>query len=301
MKYCAKCGAPNDDDGVFCRQCGSPHPLSGPAQQYQQATHTQPPPSGSYTTYQSTETPPAVQTSQLQEQNPAFNTQYASQPESPSSNRPQPPRQSSGETVLFSHVGASLVTIDNRRVSIPPHSGTIVISDSRFMFLSRGKRGAVAMLGGGSLTYGLISRGMSNVNVDEINEYLTRPGSFQLPTRGIREISASPSTVLHPGKITLSSLVQVRPNDTNVQGSSVTFAFMARGSPGGTILKEEECNHLRSLFTPSPPYQVPPPQAPPPMATPAAPPVPNCTTCGRPATYIAQYGRYYCYNCSQYV
>jgi uncharacterized membrane protein len=42
----------------------------------------------------------------------------------------------------------------------------------------------------------------------------------------------------------------------------------------------------------------PPPPAPPPVAAPAA---PNCAKCGRPTTYIAQYGRYYCYADNLYV
>jgi hypothetical protein len=62
--------------------------------------------------------------------------------------------------------------------------------------------------------------------------------------------------------------------------------------------------------------QMPPPMAPPPMAplaapmaaaAPGAPPAsgvqtaPFCGTCGKPTTYIPQYGRYYCYDCKQYV
>jgi hypothetical protein len=40
-----------------------------------------------------------------------------------------------------------------------------------------------------------------------------------------------------------------------------------------------------------------------PMAAgaPVTPGAPNCANCGRPTTYIAQYGRYYCYACSRYV
>ncbi len=38
--------------------------------------------------------------------------------------------------------------------------------------------------------------------------------------------------------------------------------------------------------------------APPAMAPPAA---PACANCGKPTTFIAQYGRYYCYSCSRYV
>lgn len=34
---------------------------------------------------------------------------------------------------------------------------------------------------------------------------------------------------------------------------------------------------------------------------PAAAPAPNCPRCSRPATFVPQYNRYYCYSCSQYV
>ena len=33
----------------------------------------------------------------------------------------------------------------------------------------------------------------------------------------------------------------------------------------------------------------------------AAPASPACANCGKPTTYIAQYGRYYCYSCARYV
>jgi hypothetical protein len=33
----------------------------------------------------------------------------------------------------------------------------------------------------------------------------------------------------------------------------------------------------------------------------AAPASPACANCGKPTTYIAQYGRYYCYACARYV
>jgi predicted lipid-binding transport protein (Tim44 family) len=58
----------------------------------------------------------------------------------------------------------------------------------------------------------------------------------------------------------------------------------------------------------APAYAPPPATAPAPMAPPpppaapvAAPAVPNCANCGQPTTYIAQYGRYYCYSCARYV
>ena len=38
-----------------------------------------------------------------------------------------------------------------------------------------------------------------------------------------------------------------------------------------------------------------------PTAAPAAPQAPACPRCQRPATWVAQYGRYYCYNCAQYI
>jgi len=54
---------------------------------------------------------------------------------------------------------------------------------------------------------------------------------------------------------------------------------------------------------PPPAYAAPPPVAPPPPAPPpvAAPAAPNCAKCGQPTTYIAQYGRYYCYADNLYV
>jgi hypothetical protein len=55
-------------------------------------------------------------------------------------------------------------------------------------------------------------------------------------------------------------------------------------------------------YAPPPAYAAPPPMAaPPPPAAPAAPAAPMCAKCGRPTTYIAQYGRYYCYTDNLYV
>jgi hypothetical protein len=58
-----------------------------------------------------------------------------------------------------------------------------------------------------------------------------------------------------------------------------------------------------------PQYGAPPPMgAPPPVGPPPAPgaaaapgPAPFCSKCGKPTTYIAQYGRYYCYDDQLYV
>jgi len=43
------------------------------------------------------------------------------------------------------------------------------------------------------------------------------------------------------------------------------------------------------------------PVAPAGMAAPPPPAGPNCPKCGNPTTYIAQYGRYYCFTDKQYV
>jgi hypothetical protein len=52
----------------------------------------------------------------------------------------------------------------------------------------------------------------------------------------------------------------------------------------------------------SPGYGTSPPVAPPPPPPlPAQPVPPPCPRCGRAATYLPQYGRYYCYTCQQYV
>jgi hypothetical protein len=57
-----------------------------------------------------------------------------------------------------------------------------------------------------------------------------------------------------------------------------------------------------SGWSPPPPiYAAPPPQATPPPPPVAAPTVPFCPTCGKPGTYIAQYGRYYCYDDKTYL
>jgi uncharacterized membrane protein YidH (DUF202 family) len=49
------------------------------------------------------------------------------------------------------------------------------------------------------------------------------------------------------------------------------------------------------------PAPVAPPPPAPPAAAPAPAPAPFCVKCGKPTTYIAQYGRYYCYADNLYV
>jgi hypothetical protein len=52
----------------------------------------------------------------------------------------------------------------------------------------------------------------------------------------------------------------------------------------------------------APPPQMAPPPAPMPLPAQAAPPAaPVCPTCGQPGTYVAQYGRYYCYTDKAYL
>jgi hypothetical protein len=52
-------------------------------------------------------------------------------------------------------------------------------------------------------------------------------------------------------------------------------------------------------YAPAPPMA--PPAAAPPPPAPAAPQAPACPKCGQPTTWVAQYGRYYCYTDKQYV
>ncbi|MCW6158072.1 MAG: hypothetical protein LVQ63_01105 [Thermoplasmatales archaeon] len=161
-----------------------------------------------------------------------------------------PPVSDSGggnETILFIHPGANLATIDRKRVSIPPHSGSVVITDRRFMFLSRGRGGTAATaLLGGPLTWGLLSKTTTKVDESEINDTLRNPGSFSVELRSIRKINAFPSTFWRPGKIEIDVADQVRPNGTDASGSLVLFGFMGRGSPGGTTLKHEEVSYLNN-------------------------------------------------------
>jgi len=58
-----------------------------------------------------------------------------------------------------------------------------------------------------------------------------------------------------------------------------------------------------SAMAPAPPQAAPvmAPAAAPPMAPAPVPATPVCPKCGKPTTYIAQYGRYYCYTDAVYV
>jgi hypothetical protein len=51
----------------------------------------------------------------------------------------------------------------------------------------------------------------------------------------------------------------------------------------------------------APPAPAPAAPAPAPAMGGAPPPAPICPTCGQPGTYVAQYGRYYCYTDKQYL
>jgi hypothetical protein len=57
----------------------------------------------------------------------------------------------------------------------------------------------------------------------------------------------------------------------------------------------------RQAYQTPPPAQPSPPYQPPYQAPPAAPAVQICPTCGKPATYIQQYNRWYCYSCRKYL
>jgi len=235
MKYCTKCGSPNVDNALFCTHCGAQLPMIGiPSAPQQNVPPSTTPLHGQINQPGGIGDQSAPQTTR---------SQQAGTPSTPS----WPPSGIQNETILFVHAGAVLASIDGKRVSIPPHSGTVMITDKRFIFLSRGKGGVVAtsLLGGG-LTYGLISRATTKVDLEEINDFLRRPGSFSLELRKIKSINAEPSGMLHTGKLQVDFDELVSPNETNVSGAFVLFAFMGRGSPGGTILKKEEASYLNN-------------------------------------------------------
>jgi hypothetical protein len=56
-----------------------------------------------------------------------------------------------------------------------------------------------------------------------------------------------------------------------------------------------------AAMPPSTPGAVPAAAQPAPLSPPVTPGAPNCSNCGKPTTYVAQYGRYYCYACARYV
>jgi len=66
--------------------------------------------------------------------------------------------------------------------------------------------------------------------------------------------------------------------------------FQARPRPAPT--------YVAPAAPAAPPAGMTAPPPPPPAGAPAA---PNCPKCGQPTTYVAQYGRYYCYTDSVYV
>jgi hypothetical protein len=67
--------------------------------------------------------------------------------------------------------------------------------------------------------------------------------------------------------------------------SVMATAYPSYSAPAGYVAPTAE-----APVTPAP--------QPAPVAAPAA---PACANCGKPTTYIAQYGRYYCYACARYV
>lgn len=84
---------------------------------------------------------------------------------------------------------------------------------------------------------------------------------------------------------------------------------MSMGPPGGWApgygQQPPMAQPYAPMGAPTAPYPSPPgtPPAAAPMAAPApaAAPAPNCPRCSRPATFVPQYNRYYCYSCAQYV
>jgi len=82
--------------------------------------------------------------------------------------------------------------------------------------------------------------------------------------------------------------------------SGLGFLLVVAGWMLRIIMPQWKAQKAAAPAYAAPPVATPPAAAPPaaPMAAPAA---PACANCGKPTTYIAQYGRYYCYACARYI
>jgi len=162
--------------------------------------------------------------------------------------------QSSGqEVVLFVHPGAMLINVDGKLVSRPVYSGTIYITNKNFIFLSKGKGGTAGLMVsslmiGGSAIAGAIQKSLSNVDIQEINKYLTNNGSFMISLSNISSISARESSVTKVGFIKISTKVPVNPYGTNISGYNVELNFVGKGYIGGAILKKEEADYINTTI-----------------------------------------------------
>ncbi len=159
----------------------------------------------------------------------------------------QPNQSFSGqENFLFYHPGAMLLKIDGKVVSRPPFSGTIYITDRNFLFLSKGKSGSAALLVFGVAAAGVAQKGLTDVDIQEINKYLSSNGSFIVSLSNISSISARASLMLKGSFIKISTKVPVNPYGTNVSGYNVEFTFLPKGYIGAAILKKEEAEYINT-------------------------------------------------------
>ncbi|MGC8565889.1 MAG: hypothetical protein ACP5LV_05700 [Thermoplasmata archaeon] len=156
-----------------------------------------------------------------------------------------------GEMMLLNLPGASLTTIDGRKISTIPYSGSIVITDKHFIFASKGKK-ATAITGAlaGGIFAGMVSKEMTRVDLSNIQQELTEPGSFILDLSNIGSIIAKPSGLsrFSNGKLNITSKVPVSPNGLGVTGYAIEFSFMPKGYPGGTDLKKNIADYINTTI-----------------------------------------------------
>ncbi|MGC8701088.1 MAG: hypothetical protein ACP5F1_05600 [Thermoplasmata archaeon] len=155
------------------------------------------------------------------------------------------------EMLLLNIPGARLTTIDGRKISTISYSGSIVITDRHFIFASKGKK-ATALTGAltGGIFTGMISKEMTKVDLSNIKQELSEPGSFILDLSSINFISAKPSGLskFSEGKLNIISKVPVSPNGLSITGYAFEFSFMPKGYPGGTDLKKEMADYINTTI-----------------------------------------------------
>lgn len=156
-----------------------------------------------------------------------------------------------GEMILLNLPGASLTTVDSRKISTIPYSGSIVITDKHFIFASKGKK-ATAITGAlaGGIFGGMVSKEMTKVDLSNIQQELTEPGSFILDLSNISSIIAKQSGLsrFSNGKVNITSKVPVSPNGLGITGYAIEFSFMPKGYPGGTDLKKNMADYINTTI-----------------------------------------------------
>jgi|GEM_PF-2321781 len=156
-----------------------------------------------------------------------------------------------GEMILLNLPGASLTTVDGRKISTIPYSGSIVITDKHFIFASKGKK-ATAITGAlaGGIFGGMVSKEMTKVDLSNIQQELTEPGSFILDLSNISSIIAKPSGLsrFSNGKVNITSKVPVSLNGLGITGYAIEFSFMPKGYPGGTDLKKNMADYINTTI-----------------------------------------------------